>query len=1341
MAQQRFLTPDRLYDRPFTAGHPFRRSPSAGRRWGMLSVFILLCTLIGGYLFVTDSTRVKKMAESELSRLIGGPVTVGEAKLSIFEGLRLEKVNVFIDGSGRADSILFSANTFLVSYDPRGLLAGRLKLTQIIAVDPLVQLTENLDTSKWNYQRMPRPTTGATTRGASGSLPALPEIILRNAQIEYSEVQNGKLSSRGSMTLEGQLAPSSDAQKYSFEFQSRGGASGADGVVTLGPTVTGTLVRDTGQVTARLQDFQFGRDIRSMLPAQVRSWWDRHGLAGGVDVPMLTYTPAKDDAEAKFRVETVLRGVNLTVRPEEWLGRDELAVQAWAGGAFDVMRAVGMNNAGVVDVLAKLVAPSPIQLGQVEGKFTFTESGITIGEYADDGRTVTKSLSGALEQNRFAIDGHIFGYSPLSPANVRIVGQKIQIPASPRYITSMPRQVRELYDHLRPQGLAALHVRVDRPVAGAKLDVSGEIDILDGRFVFDRFPYPVRNATGRIIFGYDPSTGMDQVKLVGLKGYGNADGPNRNSVIHIAGLIAPLTGDAGVQVHVRCDEVRDEPALYAAFPPEVKQALRNLDADGKGLYPKYTGAFECRVTRPIGPKSIWLIDTDVSLRDASGKFAAFPYLMENVSGKLSIREGYVDIVGATMRRGDASLVMDGRVAWRAGVAGTPLEPGEAEGDIIPPRPDLKIIARNVPIDDALLEALPPDRRQWLTKSALKGVLDIDGRVWRPGASQIANVARSASDSDLTHAFEIALRDGSIWPVDGAHVISNLAAKLHLLPDRVTLTDVRAKRGSAELTGTGEIAWPRNKPSIAFSGTAAKLELDPSLYAILPPAAQQAWDAVKPEGIVDLDLSYRSAPGADPSPGVPAAGVTMIAAAAPVASAHDDPALPPPPPMLDAPLAEAAAPDLDLIIHPRQLSATVQAVPYKLTDIAGSVRVSGGRVTLANLSAKHGPASIRLSGGGNVASQTSEWDLRLSADHVPVDDDLRRALPPALATMIEGVKLAGVVSFEFPKLRVRTLPPPGGDAPPPPPPALASAAGGLVPTTAPASASPVDVDFSVKLGFADASLDVGMPMEKVNGGADLAGTVRNSKLASLEGPLDIADLTIASRPVQDLHAEFYKPADQDALRIGNFKGRLAGGSIAGQVDLAFPEVGASRYAMNLVLRNADVRELTGEASADLTGELSASLALEGDWTNAHSRRGRGDVAVNGREMYKIPLVLGLLQITNLSLPITSPFSQASARFMVDGPVVTFESLELRSRDMLMSGSGQLNFDNKRVRMSFTTDNPNWPKVPILGDIVQTAKHELLQIHVKGTLQEPKVSATAVQTLTTTVDEVLRGDGKK
>ena len=55
------------------------------------------------------------------------------------------------------------------------------------------------------------------------------------------------------------------------------------------------------------------------------------------------------------------------------------------------------------------------------------------------------------------------------------------------------------------------------------------------------------------------------------------------------------------------------------------------------------------------------------------------------------------------------------------------------------------------------------------------------------------------------------------------------------------------------------------------------------------------------------------------------------------------------------------------------------------------------------------------------------------------------------------------------------------------------------------------------------------------------------------------------------------------------------------------------------------------------------------------------------------------------------------------------------------------------------------VPLIGDLVNTAKHELLQIRVKGTLQERGPGAVAstapalpVGTINTTVDEVSHGD---
>ena len=59
----------------------------------------------------------------------------------------------------------------------------------------------------------------------------------------------------------------------------------------------------------------------------------------------------------------------------------------------------------------------------------------------------------------------------------------------------------------------------------------------------------------------------------------------------------------------------------------------------------------------------------------------------------------------------------------------------------------------------------------------------------------------------------------------------------------------------------------------------------------------------------------------------------------------------------------------------------------------------------------------------------------------------------------------------------------------------------------------------------------------------------------------------------------------------------------------------------MLRNADVATLAGPTEKDIKGKLTASLAIEGDWGDPATRRGRGDVSVAGKDMYRIPLVLG------------------------------------------------------------------------------------------------------------------------
>jgi hypothetical protein len=1262
MIRRSSATLEQLFDRTWRPGHPFRPRLSPLRRWGTFCVLCFLLSVIAAYWYLTDSTRVRKMCETYLSQLTGGNVSVKRAALSIFEGLRLDGVSIRVDKAGAEfDSTLFEVQTVLLKYNPESILNGKLDATQIVAIEPRVRLCENLDARKWNYQRISLPTQ-PSTKPQDRRITNLPQILLRNGQVYYSQIQDGKLLPQGTMSLDGSLSPGETSGTCVFRLQSRVESE------TLGPVVQGQIVLATGETFARLENFEFGPAIKRMLPRDVRQTLEDHQLAGRVDVPSLHVIPGgRGPGKPTFRVEMNLNKVNLAVSPNEWLSRVERQQIDALHGAFDLMRVAGLGSRGsgvegrgsteesadprlptpdsrpaaFVDRLDAAITPNPIRLEKVDGQFVFTQDGISV-----------RNLTGWVERNSFQIAGNIGGYNADAPATVDVVGDDIYIPHSPRYVNAMPRVVREVYEALHPEGSGHLWVRFDRTDPGKKPVVSGELNIVEGQFVFNEFPYPLRNVTGKVAFGPDPVHG-EKLEIQGVRGWGVVGGPNENNFVTINGSFAPINPDGEVHIRITGEHLYGEPTFRAALPREARDALKILDPSGRGDYPTFKTNVAADVTRELGPRKPVLVTVSLDLEDAAGAFEAFPYPLDHVTGHVVVAPNCVTIDHCTSKKGDASVMIDGKVTF---------------GKDRPVVPDVTLIARNVPIDKTLLAAISPDRRSWLEFLGVTGKLDVDGKIAGSVMPTTSTTQPTTRPSDVTVALDMFVHDGTLWPHDTTFAISDLSGKLRLADNRVTLGDFKGKRGEASLFASGSVDWVGGAPQLAVTASAKNLHLEPALYQLLPKDAQTAWDTVQPEGTVDVSLRYGNG------------------------AATTQPTT-----------APTTRPVYQVTLNPNKLAATVKSLPYKLTELTGTIEVTPNGATLQNVIGKHGAATIAVNGTGSADT----WNLQLSARRLPVDDDLRSALPPALCKLLNSMKLRGNLSFDFQKLNYR--------------PGKGKAEG--------------DVDLVGGVWFSEASMDLGVPVTDASGVIKLDTALRAGKLAGLKGSVQAPALIVAQRPAKDFYCELFKPENQDVMRLDKIQGSLAGGEIAGQVDVAFPDNASSRFALGLVLRNSDITALTGEK--DIHGQLTASLALEGSWDDPATRRGRGDVAVSGRDMYQIPLMLGLLQITNLSLPISSPFSEGNARYNVDGQKITFEQIELRASNMIMQGSGSLNFDTKKVRMTFVTDNPNWPKLPLVNELIQGAKHELLQIHVNGTVTEPKVSGSVLTTFQTTVDEVLRG----
>src|SRR5205085_11338830 len=137
---------------------------------------------------------------------------------------------------------------------------------------------------------------------------------------------------------------------------------------------------------------------------------------------------------------------------------------------------------------------------------------------------------------------------------------------------------------------------------------------------------------------------------------------------------------------------------------------------------------------------------------------------------------------------------------------------------------------------------------------------------------------------------------------------------------------------------------------------------------LSEASRRGWDQVRPQGTVDATIAYKGRIGPTTAP-------------------------------TTAPTTEPTTDDLayEILIKPRSLTATPVAAPYRMEQVAGTATITPGKVTLTDISARHGDANIKLSGEGALG-RGGAWSFQLAGDHMLVDDDLRRAVPSVLQSL-------------------------------------------------------------------------------------------------------------------------------------------------------------------------------------------------------------------------------------------------------------------------------------------------------------------------------------------------------
>lgn len=914
-----------------------RGVPFAGRVVRVLSLLILLLlgTVVFLYVRLTNPDRVRSMATSFLSSGMNARISIGQARLSLFEGLQLR--DVVIESLERSDhSAIISAPLLEIRFSPSTLFTGEIESARVIASEPEVFLLEDVDHGRWNLQELRKPpgTQPTTASSAPGRAPKLPEVLIRSGRVHRGQIVGGKYEALSSMKLEGQLLPR--AGEYQFNLQTRNDAGMA------GPALQGEFSLADGKVRSALTnvDLDF---LESFLPAEVRTFWKRLSPTGKVSAPVLK--ASRDGSNVGFEIELQLDDVNMTVRPLDWaVRRDEQYVLNHARDLCERLdERLGNTSLHAAVAIQPRLRVGEIPLRNVQGKFIFTHRGVRLEE-----------LSATIDGNRFLIQGALSGYDAAAPMNLRVGSpptQPIELQAHVPYINALPAEIREVYYRFRPQGRLRVAVTLAREAEKGALSVAGSLEFANAQFVFQEFPYPVYKASGKLAVDNDLQLNEPRLVIDRIRGHGAAGGPNERGELGVSGIITPLSGNSSVDVEVTGTNIHSEPSLIDAIPKEARSIVMQFDDDGDGPNPRFSGDFVCRVHREPGPISRWTYDTDLSIRNGYGSFREFPYPLEDFSGELQIRRDYVRIVSAESTHKGATLSLSGISEW-----GRRVNPNRRVGE---PgmRTELLLAGRNVPLDDALLRALPKEAREPLERFGIGGVFDVTGPI---------TVTDPRKPPDFE--FAISARDARFAPGDWKTALDRIEASILLLPTSLKIDRAAGRRGDSPVSASGTIDWSAD-PVMDIEVRGDQLALDAAGRDSLPKEGQSIWDGLRPRGATDLILRLSGA---------------------------------------------AARPKWIAEIRPSGAAMRPDFFPMEMTSVTGAIIAASDRVELRDVQGNVAGGRATVSGVGEFADR-SAWTLSIASTDTLVDSAFHQAVPDALKEILVENSFTGRVNLNFDSL--------------------------------------------------------------------------------------------------------------------------------------------------------------------------------------------------------------------------------------------------------------------------------------------------------------------------------------
>lgn len=569
------------------------------------------------------------------------------------------------------------------------------------------------------------------------------------------------------------------------------------------------------------------------------------------------------------------------------------------------------------------------------------------------------------------------------------------------------------------------------------------------------------------------------------------------------------------------------------------------------------------------------------------------------------------------------------------------KPAEGGGRIL----DLDIRGRRLAFDDYLNRAVAPEVRAFLDQLHLDGQADFTGRVFQTPEMKSAS-----------YEFELLASEVSLNYDKLPYPLSHCSARIVVRPTDIAVHEFVGWRGSTVVEGHMDFQADPKTRGASVNLSARHVPLDDTFWQSLPSSFHDTARHFAPEGSVDITLDYRV--GKD---GVESFRTQITA---------------------------------------KGIDVTYDAFPLPLEDLTGDIVITPDRVELVGLSARHGPATLAVTGKVDYGAAGTTASFQLSADGMTCSAPLRQALPHAVRQLWDQVNPRGSFDLRVAELRLAT--------------------------DADSDAASWSVDGDAR--FDNVQLDAVLELRDLSGKLNFHGesaATSGTTLWRTQLALDAA--RINNIAASEVTAELIYDQTAELFAVRNIRGRTYGGEITATITASLTEEGRP-YDAVCRLTNVDLRSLVEDrprrnetTPAKIEGLLHVFAAIQGRLDDPQQRRGWGRVRVDQAQLYELPLLLGVLNVINLTIPEEGAFQDCRFGFAIRGDRMFLNDIELDGSALTLRGSGEMNIETTELDLDLDVYSPRKAvKIPLLTALLEGAAQELAAVKVTGPAADPRIT---------------------